>query len=184
MHPTRALSMVCAFLVVAGPSFAQTADRPGKFSPKHLTKELQAADAEIFYGGTMIASEHTLRGPVVVVDGSLDIQDGGVLEGDAWVVNGSLVITGSGRLAGRVVLVNSEMYLSHSGTVAGGVTYYTCECRIDAERYEEDGELVFVKEENPLAVKTRFAWGIGKPTRVRYNIARLGLRLTRAQSVN
>ena len=149
--------MVCAFLVVAGPSLAQTAGRPGKFSPKHLAEELQGLDAEVFYGGTMIASGSTLRGPIVVIDGSLDIQGGGVLEGDAWVVNGSLVITGSGRLTGRVVLVNSEMYLSHSGTVAGGATYYSCECRIDAETYEEDGELRFVKAEDPMAIKTRLA---------------------------
>ena len=176
MHVLRFLSVICAVLLVPGPSLAQTADRPGKFSPKHLTKELQGLNADIFYGGTMIASGQMLRGPIVVIDGSIDIQDGGVLEGDTWVVNGSLVITGSGRLTGRVVLVNSEMYLSHSGTVTGGATYYTCECRIDAKTYEEDGELTFVKEEDPMAIKTKFAWGIGKPTRVRYNVARVGLR--------
>jgi hypothetical protein len=124
----------------------------------------------------MIASGETLRGPVAVVDGSLDIQDGGVLEGDAWVVNGSLVLTGSGRVTGRVVLVNSELYSSHSAVVTGGASYYTCECRIDAERFEEDGDLLFVKEEDPLAIKTRLAYGVAKPTRVRYDVARFGVR--------
>jgi hypothetical protein len=145
-------------------------------SPKRLTRELRAIDADVFYGGRMIASGQTLRGPVVVVAGSLDIQDGGVLEGDAWIVNGSLVITGGGRVTGRVVLVNSEVYSSHSGVVDGGASYYTCECRIDAEKYEETGELAFVKEEDPLAIKTKFAWGIGRPSRVRYNVLRIGLR--------
>jgi outer membrane protein assembly factor BamA len=75
-----------------------------------------------------------------------------------------------------VSLVNSEIFSSHSAVFGAGARYFSCECRLDDERYETAGELAFVKEEDPLAIKTKPAFAVGKPTRVRYNMLRLGLR--------
>jgi hypothetical protein len=177
MRVIRFVSISCAILsLLAQLIIAQTTGKPKKLSPKQLTRELQNEKAEIFYGGTMIASGQTLRGRIIVVEGSLDIQDGGVLEGDVWMINASLVITGTGRVTGHVKLVNSDIYAAHQAEVSGGVSYYRCECRIDADTFEDTGELVFVKEEDPLAIKTKLAVAAGKPTRVRYDVLRLGVK--------
>ena len=170
------LALSCVLLTLAIGVSAQANRDTEKISAKEMTKKTDALQPTVYYGGLMISAGQTISGPVVIIDGPLDIQGGGVLEGDAWVVNGSLVLTGDARVTGRAHLVNSDDYASHTATVAGGVAYYNCECAIDAERYEKDRHLVFIKEEDPLAIKTRFAGGVAHPTRVRYDVARLGLK--------
>jgi len=98
---------------------------------------------------------------VVVIAGALDIQDSGVLAGDAWIVNGRLILNGAARVLGRVNLVNSGKYLSRQAEVSAGVHYYTCECRLDDEQFEQEGKLVFKKHEDPRAIKTKFAYSLG-----------------------
>lgn len=164
------LWFVCG--TAAAPVSGQT---PTNISAKKLTQRLEKLGAPVCYGGVMIAAGDTLRGPVVAVDGVLDVQDGGVLAGDAWVVNGRMILTGGAVVLGRVYLVNSEPFFSHSSTVAGGVERYKCECEIKAEVLETDGKLVFGKKEDPLALKFKPTMTPGRPTRVKYNVVRLGI---------
>jgi hypothetical protein len=145
-----------------------------KIKHDELAKLVDLPGREVHYGGLLIRSGETVQGPVVVIKGSLDIQGGGVLEGDAWVINGDLILTGSSVIRGRANLVNGSGYLSHDASVASGISYYKCECRLDSERYEESGEVAFLKDEDPRAVRTKFAFRPGRPTRVDYEIIRLG----------
>ncbi len=128
----------------------------------------------VYYGGLMIAAGDTLGGPVLVIKGSLDIQNGGVLSGDAWVINGDVILSGSAEITGMANIVNGSDYLSHNARVVGGIRYYCCECRLDDAVYEDSGKVVFVREEDPRAVRIRPALRPGGPTRVDYEIARVG----------
>ena len=67
---------------IAAPAYAN--DKV-KLSAGDLTDRLAELDATIYYGGLLINSGKTIDGPVVIVDGSLDIQSGGVLNGDAGI---------------------------------------------------------------------------------------------------
>jgi hypothetical protein len=123
----------------------------------------------------MIAAADTVAGPVIVIKGSLDVQDGAVLNGDAWVINGDMILTGTAAIGGRACLVNGSEYLSHDASIRGGIEYYRCECRLDDEKFEDSGEVLFLKEEDPRAVRTKIAFSPGRPTRVDYEAVRLGL---------
>lgn len=149
--------VVLALLVVASPTHAQTTDHPEKLSAGELTKLLEQPTCEVFYGGAMVPAGDTLTGPIAVIAGSLDIQDGGVLDGDSWIINGRLILTGSARVNGRVNLVNSREYLARRAAVTGGLYRYTCECRFDDEKFEKDGSLTFKKHEDPRAIKTKLS---------------------------
>ncbi|UCH84521.1 MAG: hypothetical protein JSW50_02170, partial [Candidatus Latescibacterota bacterium] len=179
MRPSLPVILVAVSLVTATSALAQTADKPAKITPKSLTEQVrnqQGHHATVFYGGTMIATGDTLHGPVIVIGGPLDVQQGAVLDGDAWVVNGSLVITGHGVVTGRVTLVNSRSFLSHRAESLIDPVYYNCECRFDAEEYEKTGTIKFVKKEDPMALHIKPAVAIGRPTRVRYDVIRLGIK--------
>ncbi|MEJ2722310.1 MAG: hypothetical protein P8181_14415, partial [bacterium] len=70
-------------LVVLGESSPAAAGSE-KISPKTLTRKARAEmsrGAEVFYGGTMIPAATTRKGPVIVINGSLDIQEEAVLGG-------------------------------------------------------------------------------------------------------
>ncbi len=151
-------------------------DKIEKLSPKELTGLLDRSDRQVYYGGVMVAAGDTLAGPVVIVAGALDIQNGGVLDGDAWVINGQLILTGTARINGRVDLVNSADFRSFQAEVTGGVTQYRCECRLDAPRYEKDGILLFEKHEDPTIVRTRPTLGLGGGNRVDAGTAEVGLQ--------
>jgi len=172
----QALLLLLIILLFARPSVAETSNKPSKLSPKKLSGLLDRSSQEVFYGGVMIASGESLAGPIVVIDGVLDVQDGGVLDGDAWVINGRLILTGSARVNGRVDLVNSNDYLSRQAKVAGDINYYTCECKLDNEKFEQEEKLVFVKDEDPRAIKTKLAFGLGQSNRVNSGMAYIGLR--------
>jgi hypothetical protein len=172
----RALIVFSAVLLSTSLAIAGTADNPTKLSPKKLSGLLDRPAQEVFYGGIMIGAGETLAGPIVVINGVLDIQDGGALEGDAWVVNGRLILTGSARVNGRVDLVNGNDYLSRQAVVTGGLFYYTCECRLDDEKFEQEGRLAFIKDEDPRAIKTKLSFGMGQANRVNYNVVEAGLK--------
>ena len=129
---------------------------------------------EVHYGGLMIAEGDTVAGPVVVIMGSLDIQNGGVLMGDAWVINGDMILTGTSTIKGKASLVNGSDFMSQGASIEGGIDYYRCECRLDDEKYEDSEEVSFVKQEDPRAVRIKPAFRPGRPTRVDYEIVRLG----------
>jgi hypothetical protein len=161
------VSLVAWLLLVnATAACAQTADNPEKLSAKELTQLLQESPCTTYYGGVMIASGDTLAGTIAIIAGALDIQDGGVLAGDAWVINGRAILTGSARVDGALHLINSRDYLARQAEVRGGITYYTCECSLDAEKFEKNNTLVFKKHEDPLAIKTKFAVKPGYTTEV------------------
>ncbi len=162
----RAGLLLFVFFFTGSTGNTQTTDRPEKLSAKKLTRLLSHSGHELHYGGAMIAAGDTLAGPILVIAGSLDIQDGGVLNGDAWIVNGRLILTGAARVNGRVDLVNSREYLARRAKVSGGLFYYTCECRFDNDKFENDGTLAFQKHEDPRAIKTKFALHPGYITEV------------------
>lgn len=172
------ICFVALAIVLAAASTARssTADKPLKISPKKLTQRIEALGAQVHYGGVMVAAGDTLAGPVVVIDGALDIQDGGVLVGDAWIVVGRLIMTGGATISGRVYLVDSEAFRSRVAEVTGGVATYACECKLDADEYEEKNEVKFVKYEDPMAIKTKPYIRPGYPTRVQYNVLRAGVK--------
>jgi hypothetical protein len=163
---TRALNAVTS----------SAAGNPEKLSHKDLNRKLEDIEYELHYGGLMIASGDSLSGTVVVIAGALDIQDGGVLAGDAWIINGALILTGASKVTGSVKLVNGEEYLSRFAVVGGGISHYICECRLDDERYEEKGEVEFIKHEDPRAVKIKPRIRPGQPNRADYNIINFGLQ--------
>jgi hypothetical protein len=84
-------------------------------------------------------------------------------------------MTGKAAVLGRVFLVDSEAFQSRLATVSGGVERYRCECRLDADQYEEDGSLKFVKDEDPMAIRTKLAVKAGYATRVQYTVLRVGV---------
>lgn len=147
---------------------------PERISPEDLTKRLSALDAQVYYGGLLVNPGETVRGTIIVVKGSLDIQDGGMVDGDVWVVNGRLVMTGACRITGRVDLVNSERFSSRAATVSGPVAMHKCEGVLDAERYEQTGELTFIEEDDPTELKPRFDISPAPPSRVRYGLLQVG----------
>jgi hypothetical protein len=146
-----------------------------KIKPEQLTAMVDLPSRKVYYGGLMIAAADTVAGPVIVIKGSLDVQDGAVLNGDAWVINGDMILTGTAAIGGRACLVNGSEYLSHDASIRGGIEYYRCECRLDDEKFEDSGEVLFLKEEDPRAVRTKIAFSPGRPTRVDYEAVRLGL---------
>jgi len=145
-----------------------------KIKPEKLTAMVDLPSREVYYGGLMIAAGDTVSGPVVVIKGSLDIQDGAVLDGDAWVINGDMILTGAAVIRGKACIVNGSEYLSHEARIEGGIFYYWCECRLDDKKFEDSGEVAFLKEEDPRAVRTKLAYRPGRPTRVDYEAFRIG----------
>ncbi|MCK4537409.1 MAG: hypothetical protein KAV42_01300 [Candidatus Krumholzibacteria bacterium] len=147
-----------------------------KISHERLTSALDLQDARFFYGGYMLSSGDSIVGPVVVISGSLDIQDGAVLSGDVWVIQGRLIMTGASRIEGEVTLVNSGDFLSHAANIAGRITRYDCECRLDAQKFEEEGIILFTDYDDPKAVKTKFALGGDKTGRTDYTPIGFGIK--------
>jgi len=179
MIPRRLLicCITAAFVAVAASAARPSeSDKPQKISPKKLTQLIEALGPAVYYGGVMVAAGDTLAGPVVVIAGSLDIQDGGIVVGDAWVVDGKLIMTGGAVVRGRVHLVDSEAFQSRVAQVTGGVELYKCECKLDPNVYEETHEVKFVKHEDPMAIKTKTYVRPDYPTRVQYNVLQVGLR--------
>ncbi len=162
-------------LVAAVNAGAQTPDKPKKLSREKLTELINAGSPDVYYGGVMIATGDTLSGPIAVIAGSLDIQDGGVLVGDAWIVDGKLILTGKSLVEGDVNLVNSETFLSSDASIKGALGYFTCECGIDDDKYEKNGELGFLERADPKAVKTKRSIQPGAPNRTDYNIVNVGV---------
>lgn len=146
-----------------------------ELSPQELTDILKNNKNTVKYGPFMISRGDTIEGTLIIIDGSLDIQSGGLLVGDAWIINGRLVLTGNAKVTGRVKLVNSGKFESRRAEISGGVFYYKCACRLDSRQFEENGEIVFIKKEDPYALKTKYSLKPGYPCRVDYNIVRAGL---------
>jgi hypothetical protein len=180
MKTNPALIIVPALLLLLVSSVSSTASPSerdlGKLSPDDLTERLRELDASVYYGGVMVSGGESLTGRVVVIDGALDIQDGGVLDGDVWIVGGRLIMTGHARIRGGVVLVNSDMFTSRAAEIGGEVVRYACECRFKAEDWEESRTLGFEKEEDPMAIRIKPAIRAGTPKRVQYTVLRLGLQ--------
>ena len=172
------LVLALALLLPVSAACADAADdverEREKLKPRELTAMVDLPAREVYYGGLMIAAGDTVAGPVVVIKGSLDIQSGGVLNGDAWVINGDLILTGTAAIEGKAVVVNGSDYLSRNARIDGGIEYCSCECRLDDKKYEDSGEVSFVKQEDPRAVRTKLAFKPGRPTRVDYELIRLG----------
>jgi hypothetical protein len=147
-----------------------------KISHERLTSALDLEDARFFYGGYMLSAGDSIVGPVVVISGSLDIQDGAVLSGDAWVVSGRLIMTGDSRIEGDLTLVNSGDYLSHTADITGRIKRYDCECKFDAKRFEEEGIILFNDYDDPKAVRTKFALGGNNAGRTDYSLIAIGLK--------
>jgi len=157
---------LCLLFLIRPDGLAQTYEKPEKLSAKELTRLVDHPEFRLFYGGVMIAAGDTLAGPLVVIAGSLDIQDDGVLEGDAWVINGRLILTGKARANGQVHLVNSTAYSARDAEITGGLHYYSCECLFDNEKFEKDSTLAFKKHEDPRVLKTKFVTRPGYTTEV------------------
>ncbi len=150
-------------------------EEPEKLSRAELTDRLDFTADRVFYGGVMIAADDTLVGPVVVIRGALDIQDRGVLLGDAWIINGKLILNGLAAVTGVTNLVNSTEYMSRQSAVHGGIRYYSCECALDAESFETEARVSFIKKEDPKAIKIKRAVKIGDLNRTEYSILKIGL---------
>jgi hypothetical protein len=146
-----------------------------RLSPGELTDILNIHGRVINYGPFMISKRDTINGPLIIIAGSLDIQSGGVLKGDAWIINGKLVLTGKAKITGRAELINSLDYKSRRAEIGKGIRYYKCKCCLDNKQFEDNGKLVFIKKEDPLALKTKFSLKPGYPCRVDYNVLRVGL---------
>jgi len=56
------------------------------------------------------------------------------------------------------------------------VRLYDCECEIEHETYENTGTLVFEKSEDPWAIHPHLAFDLARPSRVRYDVLRVGIR--------
>ncbi|HMA77495.1 MAG TPA: BamA/TamA family outer membrane protein [Candidatus Krumholzibacteriaceae bacterium] len=145
-----------------------------ELSPEELTDIVKDHKNSVNYGPFMISRGDTLDGTLIIIDGSLDIQSGGLLDGDAWIINGRLVLTGNARVTGRIKLVNSDYFESRRAEIEGGVYYYKCACRLDSRQFEENKEILFIKKEDPHALKTKYSLKPGYPCRVDYNILRAG----------
>ena len=163
-------------LVVSSAAAEGSNTKPEKLSPQQLTRLLVEQGGNVYYGGLLLSAGDTLAGPVVVIDGSLDIQHGALLSGDAWIINGKLILNGSARLDGRAKLVNSADFLSRRAVISKGIRYYKCECRLNDEKYEQEGELLFIKHEDPRAIKTKLTIEPGQLTRVDYDFLHIGLK--------
>jgi hypothetical protein len=175
-RPTIIAHSAAALIAACTVAFSQPSQPQKKISSKELTKQIEKIGTGVQYGGVMIPAGDTLAGPVVVIDGALDVQAGGVLDGDAWIVNGRLIMTGGATVHGSVHLVDSEAFRSRTALVTGEVIQYACECRLDAETYEEDGDVKFVKYDDPMAIKTKPAVAPGSPSRVQYTVLRVGIK--------
>jgi hypothetical protein len=177
-NPTHVTA--CAFFLlifIFSSAIAQPAnDNLEKLSHQELTRQLNQLNPEVFYGGMMIAGGQRHTGTFAVVDGALDIQDAGTLDGDVWIVGGRLIMTGDARISGHVVLVNSEVFTSRTAVIEGGIQSYRCECQFNADEWEESGKLEFEKFEDPMALRIRPLVRAGTPTRVQYNVLRLGIQ--------
>ena len=147
-----------------------------KISHERLTSALDLQDARFFYGGYMLSAGDSIAGPVVVISGSLDIQDGAVLSGEAWVIHGRLIMTGDSKIEGDLTLVNSGDFLSRAADIAGRIKRYDCECRFDARKFEEEGIILFNDYDDPRAVKTKFALGGDNTGRTDYALIGLGIK--------
>jgi len=177
-NPTHvtACALVLAIFVFSS-AFAQPSNKDlEKLSYKDLNHQLNQLNPEVYYGGLMIAGGQERTGTFAVIDGTLDIQDRGTLDGDVWVIGGRLIMTGNARISGQVVLVDSEVFLSRTAVIEGGTRSYRCECRIKADEWEESGNLEFEKYEDPMAIHIRPLIRVGTPTRVQYNVLRLGIQ--------
>ena len=176
--PTHVIACALFLVIFVVPSaIAQPSNQDlEKLSHKDLNQQLSELNPDVFYGGLMIAGGQQRTGTFAVIDGTLDIQDGGTLEGDVWVIGGRLIMTGNARITGLVVLVDSEAFLSRTAVIEGGSRSYRCECRFKAEQWEESGKLEFEKYEDPMVIRIRPLIRVGKPTRVQYNILRLGIQ--------
>ncbi|MBN1164697.1 MAG: hypothetical protein JXB45_08970 [Candidatus Krumholzibacteriota bacterium] len=157
------------------PGAAKIPEKVRKLSPDELTGLLSFTPQRVYYGGYMLAVGDTLEGPVVVIAGALDIQEGGVLLGNIWLVNGELIMNGSGRIEGDVNLVNSKIYLAHDAVVTGERTYYKCECVLDDKKYEQEGIVSFLKHKDPEAVEVKFSLRPGNSARVDYSLIKVGV---------
>jgi hypothetical protein len=168
-------TLAAALILLQSPVSADEGRDPGKIDGEELTALVDLDGREVHYGGMMISAGESVTGPVLVIKGSLDIQDGGVLNGDAWVINGDLILTGAAAVKGRVFIVNGSGFMSHDARIAGGIAYYRCECALDDAVYEDSGDVVFVRKEDPRAVRFKAALKPGRPSRVDYEILRLGV---------
>ncbi len=166
-----AVQVICLFTAAEADSY----DDPEKLGHNDLTDILRFSPKTVFYGGYTIAKGEILEGPVVVIAGALDILDGGLLEGEAWIVNGELIMNGRSRISGNLYLVNSERYSSHEAVIEGEVKLYKCECRLDDRMFEDEGTVSFLKQEDPLEVRTRFNLAEGDAGRVDYTFIRPGI---------
>lgn len=167
--------LAAAAVLAVALSGAAAEERPLKLSPDDLTDLLDLPSRDVRYGSHMIAAGDTVNGPLIVIYGSLDLQDGAFVAGDAWVINGRLIMTGRSSIDGTVHLVNSEEFRSRDATITGGLEQYRCECRLDDSLFEKDGSVVFVLEKDPEAVHRKLGIAPGRPTRVDYEILRVGI---------
>lgn len=171
-----AAAAVAAAAIALMPCEPATAgDEEVEISPRELGAMIDLDADRVFYGGMMLAGGDSLAGPVAVVSGVLDIQHGAVLAGDAWVINGRLIMTGKALLDGNVFLVNSPEYLSRDASITGRVRRYYCQCRLDDSEYERSGRVVFVERRDPESVEIEPSLLPGRPTRVDYELFRVGL---------
>ncbi len=149
---------------------------PEKLSPDDLTTRLADLSLPVHYGGVMIPAGQSRAGPIIVIAGALDVQDGGRLEGDAWVINGQVILTGSARVNGSLDLVNSETFQSRHARIEGEIRRYRCACRLDGEAYDRDRSLVFIEEKDPRAVRTEVDVGSVAENRVDFCTVKLGVK--------
>jgi hypothetical protein len=166
---------VAAAILAAAISGAAAGERPEKLSPEELTGLLDISGRSVHYGSLMISAGDTISGPLIVIYGSLDLQDGALVAGDAWVINGRLIMTGRSAVEGMVHLVNSDEFRSRDAVITAGVEEYRCECRLDDAKYEEDGTVSFVEDIDPRTVRVKIGIAPGRPTRVDYEVLRVGL---------
>lgn len=151
-------------------------DNMRDLSCEELSETLSHAEYMVHYGGLIINPGDTLFRSVAVIDGSLDIQSGGVLVGDAWVVNGRVVLTGRARVHGSLNLVNTDEYISRLSVVTGESNGYRSECELNYDKYQQENKVSFRKIENPASLHIEQSVKPGTPSRVDYNILKLGLK--------
>lgn len=141
-----------------------------------LSEMLTSGGMRIHYGGLRINRGDTITEDIAVIAGSLDIQSGGVLRGDAWIVNGRAVLTGKANIAGSLNLVNSDRYISRLSVIAGETREYHCGCELDYDIYSRESRIVFRKTDDPSALRIEASIKPGTPSRVDYNIVKLGFK--------
>lgn len=150
--PAGALAAAAAVvltLLPSGPAAAQDVTftpRPDRPAERRLAELIERGGYRIVSGDTVLASDDTLPGDVLVLGATL--RSSGHLGGDVFVVAGDLFLRPGGTVAGEVVALSGGYYASSLARVGGAVTYHP-NLLLRVVPREGGWEIFHVREERP-----------------------------------